>query len=348
MRPSTLLRTLVAFAKLSTAAYVLQEDFGNSASFFDHFDFFTSGDPTHGYVTYVDQATAQSAGLISASGGSVYIGVDYTNVASGSGRRSVRISSKNSYTHGLIILDLSHMPGGICGTWPAFWTVGANWPNNGEIDIIEGVNQQTTNAMTLHTSDGCTINNSGFTGTLSTSNCYVNAAGQSSNAGCGIQSTSSQSYGAGFNSIGGGVYATEWTSDAISIWFFPRGSIPGDITSGNPNPSGWGTPTAKFQGNCNIDAHFGPQQIIFDTTFCGDWAGNVWSSGSCSALASDCNTYVANNPSAFRDAYWTVNSLKVYQSSSNAAAAGLSVNIDGGGSLVANVSVNATASTQHS
>jgi len=78
-----------------------------------------SGDPTHGYVTYVDQATAQSAGLISASGGSVYIGVDYTNVASGSGRRSVRISSKNSYTHGLIILDLSHMPGGICGTWPA-------------------------------------------------------------------------------------------------------------------------------------------------------------------------------------------------------------------------------------
>lgn len=41
MRPSTLLRTLVVLAKLSAAAYVLQEDYGNSASFFDHFDFFT-------------------------------------------------------------------------------------------------------------------------------------------------------------------------------------------------------------------------------------------------------------------------------------------------------------------
>ncbi|KAL2002626.1 hypothetical protein VTN02DRAFT_6388 [Thermoascus thermophilus] len=234
------------------------------------------------------------------------------------------------------------MPGSICGVWPAFWTVGGNWPNDGEIDIIEGVNQQTTNAMTLHTSDGCTVNNSGFTGTLSTSNCYVDAPGQSNNAGCGIQSTSSQSYGNGFNSIGGGVYATEWTSEAISIWFFPRGSIPGDISAGNPDPAGWGTPTAKFQGNCDIDSHFGPQQIIIDTSFCGDWAGNVWSSSNCRSLASDCNSYVANNPSAFREAYWAVNSLKVYQSSSGSSnsnarlsvgvglgADGASVNITG-------------------
>jgi beta-glucanase (GH16 family) len=54
----------------------------------------------------------------------------------------VRLTSKNSYTHGLVILDLAHMPGGVCGTWPAFWMVGPNWPNSGEIDIIEGVNSQ--------------------------------------------------------------------------------------------------------------------------------------------------------------------------------------------------------------
>jgi hypothetical protein len=140
--------------------------------------------------------------------------------------------------------------------------VGPNWPNAGEIDIIEGVNQNSNNAMTLHTSSGCTINNSGFTGSLSTSNCDVNAAGQSSNAGCGIQSRSSASYGTGFNNNGGGVYATEWTSSAISVWFFPRSAIPSDISSGNPNPSGWGTPSAFFQGNCNIDSHFQNQQIV--------------------------------------------------------------------------------------
>ena len=22
-----------------------------------------------------------------------------------------------------------------CGTWPAFWLVGPNWPNGGEIDV---------------------------------------------------------------------------------------------------------------------------------------------------------------------------------------------------------------------
>jgi hypothetical protein len=33
----------------------------------------------------------------------------------------------------------------------AVWTLGPNWPNNGEIDIMEGVNLLTKNAATLHT-----------------------------------------------------------------------------------------------------------------------------------------------------------------------------------------------------
>ena len=80
---------------------------------------FQGGDPTNGYVQYVDQGTAQANGLIAAQGSQTYIGVDHTNVASGSGRRSVRLSSNQAYDEGLIILDLAHMPGSICGTWPA-------------------------------------------------------------------------------------------------------------------------------------------------------------------------------------------------------------------------------------
>jgi hypothetical protein len=73
--------------------------------------------------------------------------------------------------------------------------LGPNWPNNGEIDIIEGVNEQTQNQVALHTSNGCTINNSGFTGNLKTPNCYDQAPGQSANSGCVIQDGSTQSYG---------------------------------------------------------------------------------------------------------------------------------------------------------
>ena len=49
------------------------------------------------------------------------MGVDHTNIATGSGRASVRLTSQKSYNHGLVILDLAHMPGGICGTWPALY-----------------------------------------------------------------------------------------------------------------------------------------------------------------------------------------------------------------------------------
>ena len=37
------------------------------------------------------------------------------------------------------------------------WMVGPNWPNSGEVDIIEGVNSQTADQTTLHTSNGCSI-----------------------------------------------------------------------------------------------------------------------------------------------------------------------------------------------
>ena len=77
-------------------------------------------DPTNGYVNYVDQNTALADGLINTSNNQIYIGVDSTNVATAPGRTSVRITSNKSYNHGLFILDLAHMPGGICGTWPAW------------------------------------------------------------------------------------------------------------------------------------------------------------------------------------------------------------------------------------
>ncbi|KIV86318.1 hypothetical protein PV11_01936 [Exophiala sideris] len=308
--------SIALFTLLTTttsASYVIQDDY-SSSSFASMFDFFTDADPTNGYVNYIDYNTAETNGLYKIQDGAVYMGVDSTNTASGRGRDSIRIASKNTYEHGLVILDLAHMPAGACGTWPAFWMLGTDWPNNGEIDIIEGVNGQASNNMAMHTSDGCTITNTGaFSGSLETDNCYVDASGQSSNAGCSIRSSDDSSFGSGFNSAGGGVFATEWTSEAISIWFFSRDAIPSDITSGNPDPSGWGLPQGQFTGGCDIDDKVKNQQLVFDVTFCGDWAGGVWSTDtSCSSKGATCQAYVQDNPSAFEDTYWLINSLKVY------------------------------------
>ena len=157
----------------------------SGTTFFDGFDFFTENDPTNGYVNYVDQISAQSDGLIDMHDKAVFIGCDHTNTASGRGRNSVRITSKQNFTGGLFIIDLVHMPSG-CGTWPAFWTCGSSWPNNGEIDIIEGVNTQTDDISTLHTSAGCDMSkedSSLFTGKWNSAgdknftDCYVHAPG---------------------------------------------------------------------------------------------------------------------------------------------------------------------------
>ena len=53
--------------------------------------------------------------------------------------------------------DVRHIPQG-CATWPAAWEVHEDgWPDYGEVDIIEGVNDIEPNASALHTSPGCTM-----------------------------------------------------------------------------------------------------------------------------------------------------------------------------------------------
>lgn len=106
----------------------------------------------------------------------------------------------------------------------------------------------------------------------------------------------------------------QWAASGIYVWFWPRGSVPADVTNNAINVASWGTPLATFTGSgCNFSTFFAKQNIIFDTTFCGDWAGSVWTSGSCASLASTCSAYVANNPAAFTNAYWLINHVQVWQ-----------------------------------
>jgi len=294
-------------------------------NFFDGWDFWNLPDPTHGTVNFIDQNTAQANNLVEVnSDGNAVMRVDTTATVQGN-RQSIRITTQSTFTGGLVIMDSVHMPTG-CGTWPAFWTNGPNWPSGGEIDIIEGVNNYTNNQATIHTNPGCTLpsSDSGF---LNISGSVIGgtdcSAADTGNQGCGIRANSNNTYGVGFNGNGGGVYAMQWDTSGIAIYFFPSGTTPPDIDAGVPQPSTWGNALARWPAtSCDPFKFFNTHSIIFDTTLCGDWASGVWSSSgipgqeqSCAQRTgfSTCQAFVEASGSSFDEAYWEVKSVKVYQ-----------------------------------
>jgi len=300
-------------------------DSHSGSNFFDGWNFFTGADPTNGNVNYVDESTAQSAGLLEVnSAGNAVMRVETTPTVSGN-RQSIRITTQTSFNGGLVIMDSVHMPTG-CGVWPAFWTNGPNWPTGGEIDIVEGVNDYTENQATVHTSTGCNLASSNAT-SLSISGSVIGgtdcSALDTGNQGCGIRAGTTNSFGPGFNSNGGGVYAMKWDTTGIAVYFFPRGSIPADITAGTPFPDNWGEPQARWPASaCDPFKYFNNHNAIFDTTLCGDWAGGVWASSgipgqerSCAQITgvATCQAFVSSNGAAMQDAYWEVTSVKIYQ-----------------------------------
>ncbi|KAI0372612.1 glycoside hydrolase family 16 protein [Pilatotrama ljubarskyi] len=297
----------VSYVPRSTS-YKLVESY-EGKDFFDGWDFYTGADPTHGNVKFVDGATASKLAYVQ-DDNTVVIAVDDTSdVPAGGNRNSIRISTKKSWDRGLFIADIYSMPHG-CGVWPAYWSIGQgkDWPNAGEIDIIEGVNQNTQNQITLHSGPGCALDKkadalSNLLGTTC-------ASSPDNNSGCAWQQKANNTFGHGFNMQAGGVFAHSVEADAISVWFFDRDSIPADIAAKKPDPSTWGTPTALFPNSqCDISSHFLAQSLIFDITLCGDWAGAAYESSGCPGT---CASAIADK-SNFNVAKWKIASVSVYQ-----------------------------------
>ncbi|KAF7980782.1 hypothetical protein HWV62_36845 [Athelia sp. TMB] len=307
----------LALVPVTRAHYHIADTFIGH-DFINGFDWETFDDPTHGRVNYVDQPTALSTNLSFASSDSFVMRADATQIvnATSRGRDSVRITSHAAYNDSVIVLDLAHMPEG-CATWPAFWTISqaGPWPNGGEIDIIEGVNLQPSNLVSLHTTGNCSMPQSRIqTGSTVSPNCD---ASLNNNQGCGTQLTSPNSFGSSFNAAGGGWYVMQKSVSAgINVWFWSRddASVPAAVRKGGdwvaPDAT-WGCPGAAF-GNvtCDYESHFNAHSIIFDLTLCGDFAGSVFPTSGCGAIA--CTDFVNNYPTAFAKAYWEVNALRVY------------------------------------
>lgn len=199
-------------------------------------------------------------------------------------RESIRLEGKRRFNRGLFIIDVRHMPEG-CGTWPAFWlTDEANWPVNGEIDIVEGVNFQSDAKTALHTAKGCDmfdVPQGTMTGTWDTAtgipdkktgipdmtfreakNCFVYDPHQWINQGCVAISADGGTMGAPLNKKGGGIFALEWDPvyRHIRTWAFtPHTTVPenlvkairtaGEISESDrvmPNPEEWPLPYGYF------------------------------------------------------------------------------------------------------
>ncbi|RDW84817.1 hypothetical protein BP6252_02407 [Coleophoma cylindrospora] len=300
----------------------------SGADFFNEFDFIIGPDPDKGYANYVSKVTGlQGRYVLPATSPQSYNQFSFNREASTNstvGRDSIRIQSKQSFTHGLLIADIITMPFG-CGTWPKYGTMGST-SNDGAINIIQGINSQTNNIYSVETKGSCSVNptSSDESGQLLNSAC--NATG-----GCSIQDAYSKSYGAGLsnsapgNSGGpGGYYATEWTKDKVQMWFFPHdgslGPPPSDINMSSPDPTSWGMPHALFQpSSCTLDDELKNHKIVFDTSFCGvNGAAGVnddtWKADStCSTKANTCQDYVMNVGAAYKRLIWQVASLKLFQ-----------------------------------
>jgi hypothetical protein len=268
--------------------------------FFSYYNFYEGKDSvgSNGYLDYVSEERALELGILNVTlekdpedvyetnGNAtaepfVYMGSAPTKEGP---RESIRLEGKRRFHRGLFIIDLRHMPTG-CGVWPAFWlTDESNWPVNGEIDIVEGVNYQDVAKTALHSTKGCSMDDvpvgvrTGDWDTAigipdrktgipdmtirSATNCFVYDPHQWLNQGCVAVDIEGGTLGQPVNQKGGAVYALEWDpiNRHMRTWVFtPHIKVPHNLRQAiftakypderkrvAPDPDTWPLPYGYF------------------------------------------------------------------------------------------------------
>ena len=143
------------------------------------------------------------------------------------------------------------------------------------------------------------------------------------NQGCVTMDPNPSSYGEAFAAAGGGIFVTEFAESGVSIWFFNRSSIPSALSGSTItkfDTANLGTPVANYpSGGCDMNTFFGPQNLVFDITLCGDLAGatNIFQQ----TCTGDCYVdWVTGDPGNYDNAYFEVKSIKVFGSGSTSKA----------------------------
>lgn len=304
-----LLLPVVADAQYTMVKEYIGQNFFDDWAFYNHFDNLTNGDT---FFVGSQQAAQDKLAFVNGAGNAIMKVDNTSKVDFNDKRNSIRISSKDRYTvNSLWIADILHLPYG-CSVWPAWWSSAPNWPDGGEIDTLEGVNQVTMGHMALHTAPGCIQSNSSVQTSklVNTTDCSTLV---NNNEGCTV-TTPGASYGEPFAAAGGGVFVTEFASKGISIWFFPRSAVPRSLLGNQSSidTSTLGTPTGNWPADgCNVNQFFEPQELVFEIALCGDFAGNsAIFQQTCTGLCYD--DWVLGPASNFDTAYFEVQYVRVY------------------------------------
>lgn len=322
--------TLLCYAATALAAnFNLIKEYAGS-TFFDDWDYYGHWDNLmNGNVIFVNKTNATNLAYVAPSGHAILTVDNTTVVPQNFPRNSVYISSQDYFEIGTVfVVDVVHMPWG-CSVWPAIWTKGTDWPANGEIDILEGVNRMTYNQMALHTNEGCSAAaNTDQTGTPGAGPaCWPKS-------GCTVKENTPNSFGDAFNSNGGGVWAMQFDVSGVFIWFWQRNEIPTSISSASSTSgldiSSWGPPSAAYPSGptCNISQHLGPQQLVIDITLCGDWAGvNTTYAQTCGNITYNA-CYLTNviEQGTYDDAWFEISYIRVFGLSDDAVVPESAIN----------------------
>ena len=286
-------------------------------------------DPTCGNVAYIDEFddTTSSEKLISIEGKHLQLKLgkpthrkttdeilSYLNQNTSDTNKnvfpSIRLTSTKSFKNDKqhVFVLKAKLPYGR-SLWPAWWLTGTDsgdqstlntkWPTNGEIDIIELVNEQNQFKNVLHMCKKC---NSRWKKGLNDKWGKSKDCEGEFNSGC-FEGTETPLKDPS------GVFACWWnpeTKDAtiddnkVTIlgsiqfyyWEYDKGDFDGGPMSSNPNPTTWdkdmmaGVEYWKTKGEGGSDdktadcdkatCQFNDMKMIFNTTVCGDWAGNIF------------------------------------------------------------------------
>lgn len=261
--------------------------------FFDGFSFLTE-DMNHGAAHYLDKGEAMREGVAQAHGSHAILSAGHRDPVYKYKRYSAKIATTRSWNHFLATMRFSHVPYG-CGVWPAFFTLapGRQWPDGGEVDILEYVNDDVSKTS-FHCGESCTLSQSAvnkYGGMPDRNDMNYNCKTQyPDHLGCAPNKWMRSGQGWA-NSPG--VLALERTEEYLKVFFLPEGSIPGDLLAGDPRPDSWDHSHLisyyPFAASGCSPSVMAAQQLILSIGFCGDWASKVWgASGQCKSKVQGC------------------------------------------------------------
>jgi hypothetical protein len=190
--------------------------------------------------------------------------------------------------------------------------------------MIEQWNLATSNYPTFHTGlseqVGSCILADGLDGLASvvTPDCDNSSPTQGANKGCSFADPS-----APVGRDDGGVYAMEWTDDAIKLYAWTWDKVPDNLGSDAIDTALWGSPSVVVPNAlCDIGRHFADHKLVINMDFCGPLAGdqNVWDQECKAATGVDtCNNYVAQHPKEFADVFFQIQDIRVFGTDKPAA-----------------------------